>query len=83
MRIFLKESSRHNEVVRQPLLKTSKEHYESDGDSSSMTKVFKKIPSPADFVFLLKSRYDIVLKCPLQLLKSFLTPFYSLYSMLK
>uniref|UniRef100_A0A164V501 Major facilitator superfamily (MFS) profile domain-containing protein n=1 Tax=Daucus carota subsp. sativus TaxID=79200 RepID=A0A164V501_DAUCS len=71
MRIFLKESSRHNEVVRQPLLKTSKEHYESDGDSSSMTKVFKKIPSPADFVFLLKSSPTFLLAVTVAFFQSF------------
>lgn len=57
MRIFLKESLRQNDVMTQPILKTGVENCECDGESSSKIKEFKKIPSPADFVFLLKSRY--------------------------
>lgn len=54
MKIFLKESARQNDALLQPILKTAPDN--SEGESSRRIQVFKKIPSPADLVFLLKSR---------------------------
>ncbi|KAM7470953.1 hypothetical protein LguiA_009136 [Lonicera macranthoides] len=55
MRIFLKESKRTSDALTRPILKNILDDGQSDGESSKQIKVFKKIPSLNDLVFLLKS----------------------------
>ncbi|KAK1394847.1 hippocampus abundant transcript-like protein 1 [Heracleum sosnowskyi] len=71
MRIFLKESLRQNDAITQPILKTGIENCQRDGESSSKIKVFKKIPSPSDFVFLLKSSRTFSLAATVAFFQSF------------
>ncbi|KAK2974304.1 hypothetical protein RJ640_026865 [Escallonia rubra] len=57
MRIFVKESMHGGDALTRPILRTSHEdtQCESEDESSPKIKVSKKIISPADLVFLLKS----------------------------
>lgn len=82
MRVFLKESVRQNDAITQPILKTGVNKCEYDNESSSKIKVFKTIPSPTDFVFLIKSRYDSSFIIPSTFKFFYSCPVYSLSSML-
>ncbi|KAK3006543.1 hypothetical protein RJ639_017698 [Escallonia herrerae] len=80
MRIFVKESMHRRDALTRPILRTSQEdtQCENEDGSSQKIKASKKILSPADLVFLLKSStkfslaavvafFNIFLKGPLSL----------------
>ncbi|XP_074325528.1 uncharacterized protein LOC141663636 isoform X2 [Apium graveolens] len=71
MRIFLKESLHQNDAITQPILKNGVENYQCDEESSSKIKEFKKIPSPADFVFLIRSSPTFSLAAAVAFFQSF------------
>ncbi|XP_074325529.1 uncharacterized protein LOC141663636 isoform X3 [Apium graveolens] len=55
----------------QPILKNGVENYQCDEESSSKIKEFKKIPSPADFVFLIRSSPTFSLAAAVAFFQSF------------
>ncbi|PSS29537.1 Hippocampus abundant transcript-like protein [Actinidia chinensis var. chinensis] len=60
MRIFLEDTKRNNDPLKQPILMTAEETAQSDEESSRKVEVFKKIPSLKDLVCLLKTRETIL-----------------------
>ncbi|XP_057494817.1 uncharacterized protein LOC130779950 isoform X2 [Actinidia eriantha] len=60
MRIFLEDTKRKNDPLKQPILMTAEETAQSDEESSRKVEVFKKIPSLKDLVCLLKTRETIL-----------------------
>nr|XP_023888748.1 uncharacterized protein LOC112000810 [Quercus suber]POE65838.1 hippocampus abundant transcript 1 protein [Quercus suber] len=55
MRIFLKESLPNGDDIRQPILKGEQHVIRSDSDLENTRKVFKRIPSVGDLIFLTKN----------------------------
>ncbi|PSS21775.1 Hippocampus abundant transcript-like protein [Actinidia chinensis var. chinensis] len=60
MRIFLEDTKRNNDPLKQPILITAEETAQSDEEPSKKVEVFKKIPSLKDLVCLLKTRETIL-----------------------